>query len=168
MRQWILRILAFAALFAWMAVIFGFSAEDAEKSTKTSDGVINDIAEVVVPEYKTYTEPEKAAFIDRMSHPVRKCAHFAEYALLGVLAFLCTLTLPLHKKLRAIAALLFCFLYAALDEWHQSLSPGRSQQFTDVLIDTSGAFVGILLTLFVVFLLLRKKFQKPVDNHLTV
>ena len=42
-----------------------------------------------------------------------------------------------------LLALLFAFLWAASDEYHQSLSPHRTPAVTDVMIDTCGALVGI-------------------------
>lgn len=44
-----------------------------------------------------------------------------------------------------VAAVLFSFVYAISDEWHQSFIPGRSAAYQDVLIDTSGAVAGIIL-----------------------
>jgi len=45
----------------------------------------------------------------------------------------------------ALYALLFVFLYASSDEFHQSFIPGRGPAFTDVLIDTAGGLTGIIL-----------------------
>jgi len=41
----------------------------------------------------------------------------------------------------------FCVLYAISDETHQIFVPGRSAQISDVLIDSVGAIVGILMYL---------------------
>ena len=38
-------------------------------------------------------------------------------------------------------------LYAISDEYHQSFIPGRSAQWQDVLIDTTGVFVGVIIIL---------------------
>ena len=48
-------------------------------------------------------------------------------------------------------ALLTAFLYACTDEFHQLFISGRAGRFTDVLIDTTGAFLG----LFLVYLIVR-------------
>jgi VanZ family protein len=45
----------------------------------------------------------------------------------------------------AFHALLFVFLYASSDEFHQSFVPGRGPAFSDVLIDTAGGLTGIIL-----------------------
>ena len=53
-----------------------------------------------------------------------------------------------------IYALIIVFGYASTDEFHQLFVVGRSGQFKDVLIDTSGGTFGILLVY------LKNKFSK--------
>ena len=78
---------------------------------------------------------------------IRKYAHLTEYALLAVFAllFFAELLLEWRPKRAVLWALGFCFLYACTDEFHQTLIPGRAGQFTDVLVDTGGVILGILL-----------------------
>jgi VanZ family protein len=68
---------------------------------------------------------------------LRKLAHAAEYAVLGVLL------------LRAIgrpgAAFALATLYAATDEIHQAFVRGRQASLLDLAIDAAGAAVGIAL-----------------------
>jgi len=90
---------------------------------------------------------------------VRKTAHFTEYAILGILFFLFFRQFfPQKNGSRYfILAILFGFFYACTDEIHQLFIPGRSGQFTDVLIDTLGASFGCLLL--VLFRYLRKAWR---------
>jgi len=44
-----------------------------------------------------------------------------------------------------VFALLICILYASSDEMHQIFVPSRGAQVNDVIIDTAGACVGILV-----------------------
>ncbi|MSS91495.1 VanZ family protein [Eisenbergiella tayi] len=84
---------------------------------------------------------------------VRKLAHMTEYAALAV-----TLFLPFrlwHIPCPRIGAWCFCLVYAALDEFHQRFSFGRSPSFRDVCIDVSGTIIGLLLVSSVISL--RKK-----------
>jgi VanZ family protein len=46
---------------------------------------------------------------------------------------------------RAGIALLIAAAYAATDEWHQSFVPSRTAAFDDVLIDSTGALIGLSL-----------------------
>ena len=64
---------------------------------------------------------------------------------------------------RAGVALLIAAAYAATDEWHQSFVPSRTADLTDVLIDSSGAMIGLTLVfLWNKFTFLSSRFQaKP-------
>lgn len=139
------RIAAFAAVFLWLFVIFSFSREDAGKSSGTSASVIDKVATVTVEEYKDYTPPQKIEFIESWQHTVRKAAHFTEFFILGVLTFAALLTLPLKSGGRLAFSSLFCLLCAFFDELSQTFSLGRSMQVTDMLIDFSGAVLGIII-----------------------
>jgi VanZ family protein len=73
-----------------------------------------------------------------------KIAHAVAYGLLG--AFL-ALALGVRRGLvgRAALALALCAIYGASDEWHQSFVPGRQVSVLDLLADTIGATVAIVL-----------------------
>lgn len=76
---------------------------------------------------------------------LRKYAHFFIYLLLGVIVKN-ALSVSGVKGFTAFAiALGICALYAVTDEIHQAFIPGRRALVTDVLIDSAGAFVGIVL-----------------------
>ncbi len=76
---------------------------------------------------------------DLLNVLVRKSAHFTEY---GILA-LCYLY-ALGERKRSLA-LLLAILYAASDEYHQSFTPLRRPAWTDVLIDSAGAWTALWL-----------------------
>ena len=48
-------------------------------------------------------------------------------------------------------------LYAATDEFHQLFVPGRAGLFTDVLIDATGAAIGLLLAVSIIALAKRPR-----------
>ncbi len=79
---------------------------------------------------------------------IRKCAHLAEYAVLAWL-FWRAVRKPVKQDTRpwswplAGGAILFVALYAASDEWHQTFVPNREGCLRDVLIDTTGAVLGM-------------------------
>ena len=54
-------------------------------------------------------------------------------------------------------SLIIGIIYASSDEIHQAFVPGRGPMLTDVLIDTSGVTVGILLVI-VIFKIYKKYF----------
>lgn len=74
---------------------------------------------------------------------IRKTAHFAEFAVLGVLWGACGRL----YSLRFVWA--FGALVGAVDECLQFFAPGRGPMVTDVMIDTAGYLCGWLLVLWV-------------------
>ena len=79
---------------------------------------------------------------------IRKAAHLTEYACLGFLllrAFYATTILK--RKVAVIITLLISFIYACSDEFHQMITPHRTPLFTDVMLDSLGVFIGMLLFL---------------------
>lgn len=81
---------------------------------------------------------------------VRKTAHFSEYLVLAILSAHAFDPKRSGCREGIVAALVLVMLVSSIDETIQLFVPGRSGQVADVLIDCSGALVGILLrTLFV-------------------
>ncbi len=74
---------------------------------------------------------------------LRKLAHFAEFACLG--ALLCWLCSMLGK--RPWHSLIYSFLVACADETIQCFVPERGPGIRDVMIDSAGAVLGMLLLL---------------------
>ncbi len=75
---------------------------------------------------------------------LRKGAHFFFYFLMGTFLYL-----GLKKRLKSIlltvvTAFLATVGYAALDEFHQMITGGRTPLFQDVMLDGIGGIVGIL------------------------
>jgi VanZ family protein len=68
---------------------------------------------------------------------LRKIAHAAEFAVLGLLL--------LRAVRREPAALALGFAYAVSDEVHQHFVPGREGAPLDVAIDAVGVAIGVLL-----------------------
>ena len=67
---------------------------------------------------------------------LRKCAHFAEYAVLGLL-----LLRALGQEVTAVA---LGVAYAFGDELHQHFVAGRHAAFRDVAVDAAGVVAGVL------------------------
>ena len=90
---------------------------------------------------------------------VRKGAHMFLFCVLGILFFGSVYNGDNILK-SVFIALLLAFLYACSDEYHQTFVVGRTGQFNDVLIDFSGAFIGVLIvSLIVKFNIFKKKIQ---------
>ena len=79
---------------------------------------------------------------------IRKGAHFSIYFVLAI-AVASVIHLWMKKKPLKLASLtvLFVFLYACSDEWHQSFTGERTPLFQDVMIDTVGGICGVAIFL---------------------
>jgi VanZ family protein len=128
----------------WMGFIFVMSS-DFGSGAHTSL-----LLEPLIFWIKPNASPED---IERVHFLVRKFAHLSEYAVLALL-LLRAIKLSLRPTARrwswqrAAVALLIAATYAATDEWHQSFVPSRTADLKDVLIDSSGALIGLMLVFF--------------------
>lgn len=137
--QRVVRVLLWAATILLMLTIFGFSAETAEESDSTSAIITRPLTELLAGMRAGITADEKTMLYEQVDHAVRKTAHFAEYALLGLLAALLLRSYGLRQWW---LPWLLVSLYAVTDEVHQLFLPGRSGQLSDVLLDSVGAICG--------------------------
>ncbi len=152
------------AVISWCIVIFLLSAENATQSSLTSGGVIRFFCELFVPDFLADSEAERIAMVNSLQFFVRKLAHFTAYLVLGFLSTQVTLAIPKLKTHRRMCACawLFCVLYASSDEFHQNFVPGRAMQLRDVLIDSSGALLGVAVS----FLISKAVFKRQQKRKL--
>ena len=147
-RSWV-RILTTLLTAAVMVMIFAFSTEDAEHSDRTSGLISRRVLSIFHPDYEQLEESRQKLLYDDVQHAVRKCAHFTEYTMLGLMLRLCMESWFGHRMKKRYALMLPAFLcgtlYAGSDEWHQKLIDGRSGQWTDVLLDSCGVLFGAFL-----------------------
>ena len=154
----IVVVLSWLLVLLTMAMIFNFSRETSEKSSQTSEGVVVQILDIFM-EKEEITPP----VIKKYQFPIRKAAHFGIYMLLGFCllnAFEKTVSIKLW--INSIISFLVGVLYAITDEYHQNFSSGRGPQAKDVLIDSSGVLLGVLI--FIGFYFLYKKVIFPKIN----
>lgn len=85
--------------------------------------------------------------------PIRKIAHFLEFAVLGADVFL---LFDKHGfKKRILASFIFCAISASIDETIQIFSH-RGNSILDVMLDTCGSVFGILITLIIIVFFVKK------------
>jgi VanZ family protein len=122
---------------AWMALIWGFSSDIG--SADHTAGIFGWIASLLLP----WATPAQVALLHGL---VRKLAHVTEYAILAALWFR-----ALHggrglaSAPSALAALGISIGWAIADELHQALVPSRTGSPLDVLVDATGAALGIVV-----------------------
>jgi VanZ family protein len=80
----------------------------------------------------------------RLAHSIiRKSAHLTEYAILAMLTVRAQAE-PGERvpRMALVRTLVYCAVYAMIDEGHQTLVPSRTGSPVDVLVDTTGAAIG--------------------------
>lgn len=80
-------VVAAAALLLWMGFIFHMSAKTGGASGGMSESVAAWLAQLFCPDWAKMPQDARAVLLSRMSLPVRKGAHIAEYAILAALAY---------------------------------------------------------------------------------
>lgn len=127
-------------LILWMGLIFYMSAQPDVQSEYTS----NIVAELIYDLFGfLFKDMDLPTFLSLYLQPIRKLAHFTEFAILGFLVYW-NLDGYLKKQL-ILYSFLITALYACSDEFHQLFVENRYCSFKDVLIDCSGGLAGILL-----------------------
>jgi len=125
---------------AWMIIIFSASTD--VMSSQHTSRIIGPILRWMFPSISEET-------VSRVQLVIRKCGHLSEYAVLAGLLWRAWRK-PVRNDPRpwrwkdAGVALLMAAAYSASDEIHQLFVPSRQGQIVDVLIDTSGAVLGLL------------------------
>lgn len=126
--------------------IFGFSSQNAEESsglsTKAAIAIIRfaDDSHIVDVNDKNETE-----FIENLQYPIRKCAHMTEYMIFTLSVLFALFVWGVRNKLLYIEAFAVSVIFASTDEFHQLFVPGRSGMVSDVLIDSTGAAIGLFI-----------------------
>jgi VanZ family protein len=130
------RIKKWGLVLIWMIVIFLFSSQNGDKSSENNKFIVY-ILNTLGIDINTILSGN-ADFI------IRKAAHFTEYFILYFLLYN-ALKEDFYFTHSTMFALIITFLYAVSDEFHQSFVPGRGPAFKDVLIDTSGGVVCMVV-----------------------
>ncbi len=125
----------------WMILIFGGSTNLG--APKNTSRIIGPFLHWLVPDISDQA-------IDRVQFAVRKSGHMAEYAILSLLLWrarrnISNIPAKGWRWSDARFAILLSATYAVTDEFHQSFVSTRQASVLDVLIDTSGAAVGVIV-----------------------
>ena len=127
---------------AWAGVLFFFSGQSGVDSSSLSLRV----ASIIVRWFPVLGGP--ADF-----EPVlRKLAHFGIFAVEGFFAGT-SLVCALGYLRGSLPAVALCGLMSVANEYHQTFSPDRSCEVRDMLIDTGGALLGVIVSAAAVALL---------------
>ncbi len=137
--------------FALLASIWFFSSQTGEESGRLSDEITRFLMQLLGME-------ESRERFAKMSHIVRKAAHFNLFALLGLsLSFAFA---PSRKPWRAFWAFPVAVLSAAADELHQTYVFARAGMWQDSLLDSCGALAGMTAAFLILLLTGRRRRNK--------
>lgn len=120
----------------WTGVIFLLSTDNF--SNESTGSILRPLIKLLLGPFYSEELGEIIHFC------VRKASHVTEYAILAVLWYR-----AVNAGLRgwgveaAVTAVLLSAGYAALDEFHQTLTASRGGNPVDVLVDSTGALIGI-------------------------
>lgn len=138
-------IISYVFLFVWMGVIFYFSSQNGTLSSNESGSLIRGILDVLGFIFNIkFDESDVIAVTSSCGVWIRKCAHFTEYLVLGLLMTNALRFTIKEKKNFVLILILLCFIYACSDELHQIFIPGRVGTIFDAIIDLSGSYAGIM------------------------
>ena len=139
-------------LVIWTLVIFSMSNMNTQESNGKSKFVIYKVLTYSIEAVnklgitnKHPSDEKIYQVIDLLNKPLRKVAHATEYFVLIILLLITLKSTGMDNRKVFLMSLLFCFLYACSDEFHQSFVSGRTAQFTDSLIDFLGAIIGCVM-----------------------
>ena len=145
-----------------MFIIFCFSSMDQNQKIDFSKPLYSPFQSIAI-EYKQEKSENSldSASEKRINVKVAtffyKFGHFVLFLFLGLFSFIYADCCDL-KLLKSISfAFLFCVIYALFDEFHQFFIDGRNAAFKDVLIDSFGAVVGILISYILNYKILKIK-----------
>ena len=131
----------------WVRVIFWFTLQPGDVSGNMSGSFL----ETIIRWFALDVPAEKMELCHMI---LRKCAHFSEFAILGVLSSLTLLQTKISH--RWLNATVFCLAVAAIDETLQLFVAERAGRVLDVLIDGMGAGCGVLLVLAIAWRRVKK------------
>ena len=126
-------------LLTWLCVIF-VGSTDLMSAEQTS--------RFLVPFLRWLKPDISTGALAQVHFFVRKLGHISEYAILAILlwrALRSGTNLRIKMSLLFVAVWLACGIFAAGDEFHQSFVPSRTASLLDVMIDLSGAFIGLAI-----------------------
>lgn len=130
------KIISWILLLGWMAFIFYMSGKTGEESSSQSGTVIKILS--------TFGFTISKAIESNVTFIIRKGAHVTEYLILYLLLFN-VIKNYVGRSRTAVLSIILLVIYAASDEIHQYFVPGRSAAFVDVMIDSCGGIIGLMI-----------------------
>lgn len=146
------RILISTLTIICMISIFVLSSMNANESGHKSLEIVeftikqtNNIMNKIGVSEKLLTDKEIQSIAKKMNNPFRKFSHAFIYFTLAILIFLTLKSFNVKTSKSILITILICFVYSLTDEYHQTFIKGRSGEFRDCIIDTTGSTIGVAI-----------------------
>lgn len=144
-KKLVVTVSAAVLLLALYIIIFGFSAQDGEQSGSLSQMISEKCVELINNlSGRRWSRGFMENLAEYFEHPIRKLAHFSEYACMGILVYMLWSQWLKRGGGLYLLTVVWVFFSAAADEFHQLFVPGRYGCFADVCLDTCGGAFGLL------------------------
>ena len=144
-RRIIVTAVAGALLLSLYFVIFNFSAQNGEESSSLSLKISAKCVDVLQSlSGGGWSKAKLIQLTEALEHPIRKLAHFSEYACMGVLVFVLWDQWMKRGRRLYLLSIVWVAVSAAADEIHQLFVPDRYGSFADVCLDVCGGAFGML------------------------
>lgn len=143
----------------WIAVILFLSAQGGDDSHSLSYNLTRFIGGVLHPDFASWSSMVQTEWINGVEELIRKLAHYFEFALLGVFAYLAIDALmrgakrrkPFNPSKSAFITFYVCAAIATASELIQIFADNRNAGAADVALDCFGILSGMA------FILLKTK-----------
>lgn len=148
------NILIIVIIVLWCGVIFYASSRTSSQSNGKSKKIVAETVKITA----TITNKLNISKVDlsndiwvnnmvkKINKPFRKLCHATVYLILSILIMIGLKIFNIDIKKAMLIAVGICFLYSLTDEFHQLFVSGRTGQFSDCLIDTLGATIGVIIS----------------------
>lgn len=142
-----ITFLTLIPVLALMILIYYFSNQEAAVSDRSSGGIVSRIVMLLYPHFQQLDNARQDSILHVINTLVRKGAHLTEYLLLGFTLSVHVRALSACMKITHTYTIAYGIgtLYAVSDEIHQLFVPGRSGEVSDMLLDSFGVLLGVLL-----------------------
>lgn len=131
------KIISIVLLLLWMGFIFLMSTDFGAADGKPNQTIVSTV------KTQTGIDMNRRIGSSSINAYFRKYMHFLEFAVLSLFAL--NLLAQYNVGHRYMLAFIFSAIYAGTDELHQMYVGSRTALFKDVLIDTSGAALALII-----------------------
>lgn len=142
-KRCLLRLILIVLIVLWCIFIFTMSSENGLLSSSRSEGLVVKLINRFLVIFGI--DSSDCAIVDYIEVFMRKGAHVFVFFVLSVLSSIFAYTYDTRDEFRLLGSFLFSYIYASSDEIHQIYVPGRAGSIKDVLIDTIGISLGLML-----------------------